>query len=33
LTPRAYWQAKRAGDATLRSIRAPEIAPPEQEQA
>lgn len=33
LTPRAYWQAKRAGDATLRSIRAPKIAPPEQEQA
>ncbi|MCU0754182.1 MAG: AraC family transcriptional regulator [Xanthomonadales bacterium] len=33
LTPRAYWQAKRAGDATLRSIRAPEVAPPEQEQA
>lgn len=32
LTPRAYWQAKRGGDATLRSIRAPEIAPPEEHE-
>lgn len=28
ITPRAYWQAKRAADATLRSLRAPDIAPP-----
>jgi AraC-like DNA-binding protein len=28
LTPRAYWQAKRAGDATLRSLRAAEVAGP-----
>lgn len=30
ITPRAYWQAKRAGDATLRSLRAPDVAPPEE---
>ena len=33
VTPRAYWQAKRAGDATLRSLRAPEVAGPVEDEA
>lgn len=33
ITPRAYWLAKRAGDATLRSLRAEDVPGPADDQA